>query len=103
MSFNNTSDLRRSARIAGLEHPEPENEINNNREISQDRHPHNDLSDTHSNITELYNSDDITVNTAPSVLSTTGITVRTINPPDASSHRTNPPLTRKMLYILSWF
>ena len=91
MSFNNTSGLRSGAKIAGLEPPEPNNRNPNNSEISQDRHTHNDLSDTHSNITKLYNSDDISVNTAPSVLSTTGGTVRTIDPPDAASHRTDPP------------
>jgi hypothetical protein len=35
--------LRRGARIAGLEPPEPDNGINNNREISKERHPRNTL------------------------------------------------------------
>ena len=90
MSFNNTDGLRRGTRIAGMEPPEPENGIINHRVLTQDRHTRSEQS-TASNITELY-SDDLSITSTPSVLSTTGGTVRTVDPPESiRSHRTDPP------------
>ena len=91
MSFNNTDGLRRGTRIAGMDPPEPENGIIHHRVPTQDRHTRSEQS-TASNITELYNSDDHSITSTPSVLSTTGGTVRTVDPPESiRSHRSDPP------------